>query len=137
MAKRIFLDANILFSASKGAGAARELLFLLRRAGHEICVDEYVTEEARRNLAAKAPAGLEYLHEFLQGVSIVPLAPAVARRSTAKLPDKDAPVLDAAIRSACDLLVTGDKTHFGRLYGARVEGVEIVSPAMLAATLIR
>lgn len=137
MAKRIFLDANILFSASKGAGAVRELLFLLRRASHEIRIDEYVTEEARRNLAAKAPAGLEYLHEFLQGVSIVPLAPALARRSAAKLPDKDAPVLDAAIRSACDLLVTGDKTHFGRLYGARVEGVEIVSPAMLAATLIR
>jgi uncharacterized protein len=55
---RIFLDANILFSAGKSDGAARELLALLRASGHECCVDGYVVEEARRNLAAKAPAAM-------------------------------------------------------------------------------
>ena len=52
---RIFLDANVLFSAAKSDGAVRQLLTLLEKSGHECCVDGYVIEEARRNLVAKAP----------------------------------------------------------------------------------
>ena len=50
---RLFLDANVLFSAAKSDGPMRELLTRLARAGHELCADEYVLEEARRNLALK------------------------------------------------------------------------------------
>jgi hypothetical protein len=32
------------------------------------------------------------------------------------LPDKDQPVLAAAIRLRCNVLVTGDRTHFGAGY---------------------
>jgi uncharacterized protein len=52
---RVFLDANVLFSAPKSDGAVRELLLLLEQSGHQCCVDACVIEEARRNLAAKAP----------------------------------------------------------------------------------
>lgn len=47
---RIFLDANILFSAAKTDRAVRHLLDLLHADGHEILADGYVLEEARRNL---------------------------------------------------------------------------------------
>ena len=51
---RIFLDANIIFSAGKSDGAVRQLLTLLLADKHVLCVDEYVMNEAKRNLGAKA-----------------------------------------------------------------------------------
>jgi len=52
---RIFLDANILFSAAKSDGAIRALVERLLVAGHECWVDAYVIDEARRNVLAKQP----------------------------------------------------------------------------------
>ena len=43
---RLFLDANILFSAAKSDGAVRRLLELLLARGHACWVDGYVVEEA-------------------------------------------------------------------------------------------
>ena len=51
------------------------------------------------------------------------------------LPDKDQPVLAAAIRLRCDVLVTGDRTHFGAGYGRTFDGVTIHSPRLLAEVL--
>ncbi|MDO8813104.1 MAG: hypothetical protein Q7J38_13895 [Gallionella sp.] len=48
------------------------------------------------------------------------------------LPEKDRPILAAAIFHHCDILVTGDRTHFGQLYGKEIQGVSVLSPAMLA-----
>ena len=42
---RVFLDANVLFSAAKSVGAVRELLKRLEESGHQCCVDAYVIEE--------------------------------------------------------------------------------------------
>lgn len=52
-----------------------------------------------------------------------------------ELPEKDRPVLASAIQGKCDVLLTGDRTHFGPLYGKKVEGVTIHSPAGLAQHL--
>ncbi len=57
---RIFLDANVLFSAAKSDGAVHQLLTLLEKLHHECCVDGYVFEEARRNLVAKARTSLSF-----------------------------------------------------------------------------
>lgn len=132
---RVFLDANILFSGAKSAGAIRELLSILKKGAVELWADAYVIEEARRNLADKAPDALADLDHLLKGVSLAPLAPPMATRLVATLPEKDLPVLEAAIRARCDFLLTGDKTHFGPLYGTRVHEVEIIAPAALAAKL--
>jgi hypothetical protein len=51
------------------------------------------------------------------------------------LPEKDRPVLASAIQHQCDALITGDKTHFGRLYGQTIAGVCIHSPQSLAELL--
>jgi len=45
------------------------------------------------------------------------------------LPEKDAPILAAAVQSKCTHLLTGDKQHFDALYGKSVEGVIVLLPA--------
>src|SRR5215510_2469371 len=135
---RIFLDANVLFSGAKADGAVRELLRLLSAAGHELCVDGYVVEEARRNLALKAPERLGMLDELLSLMDVAPAKQPEAPWETARfLPEKDRPVLAAAIRKNCDALVTGDRTHFGRHFGKTLYGVTIHSPRSIAEALLK
>ena len=135
---RIFLDANILFSAAKSDGAIRLLLALLVRAGHTCCADGHVIEEARRNLAAKASGGVAYLETILRGVEVTSAHPAdSAGTRELPLPEEDRPVLAAAIRLGCEVLVTGDKTHFGPLLGATIHGFTIYSPRSLADKLLK
>lgn len=134
---RIFLDANVLFSAAKSDGAVQRLLVLLTEAGHECWADGYVTEEARRNLAAKAVERLPVLDALLGRLHLAQIHPGPAELSLATvLPEKDRPVLAAAIRLGCEALVTGDRTHFGELYGKRIGGVAIHSPASIAKVLL-
>ena len=134
---RIFLDANILFSAAKSRAAVRELLERVLDAGHECCADGFVTEEARRNLAAKAPQGVPVLVALLARMHVADVHPSPATFQTAPpLPEKDRPVLAGAIRYRCDVLLTGDRTHFGALYGKAVQGVTIHSPRSLAEILL-
>jgi predicted nucleic acid-binding protein len=133
---RVFLDANILFSAAKSAGAVRTLFEELLRLGHECCADAYVVEEARRNLVAKAPDAGAALDHLLRRVSIAALQPSSALPEEAQgLPEKDRPVFAAAMRGGCDVLLTGDRTHFGRWFGKRIAGVTIHSPRSLAEAL--
>jgi predicted nucleic acid-binding protein len=135
---RIFLDANILFSAAKSDGAIRSLLSLLETSGHSLLADEFVVEEARRNLALKAPAHAGDPSGVLQKVDIHPAQhPAPALWADLPLPEKDRPVLAAAIRLRCDVLVTGDRQHFGNLYGRVIRGVRIHSPRSLAESVLK
>lgn len=106
---------------------------MLLEGGHALVADAYVVEEARRNLAAKFPEAAEALVTLLRQVEIgatasSPLKPEIAPH----LPAKDRPVLAAAIKHQCQVLLTGDKTHFGPFYGQKLEGVEIHSPSSLA-----
>jgi predicted nucleic acid-binding protein len=134
---RIFLDANVLFSAAKSAGAVRRLLELLLEAGRECRVDAYVVEEARRNLAAKFPDGLAALERLLPRLHGASTQRADrALEATLPLPGKDRPVLAAAILNRCEFLVTGDRTHFGKLYGKSIQGTAIHSPRSLADALL-
>ena len=133
---RIFLDANILFSAAKSDGAVRTLLRLLRARRHELCVDGYVGEEARRNIALKHPEAEKVLLELLSSLAALALARYRSLPSGIRLAERDRPVLAAAIHHRCDVLITGDKTHFGPFYGSTVEGVRVLSPAQAAVALL-
>lgn len=130
---RVFLDANILFSAAKSDGAVRRLLGLLIEAGHVCCVDDYVVDESRRNLARKGHEGLAALDILLARVETS--ASRAPQDSTGTpwdwLPEKDRPVLAGAIRLGCDALLTGDRTDFGPGYGKTFAGVSIHSPRSL------
>src|SRR3970282_446881 len=133
---RIFLDANVLFSAAKSDGAIRRLLALLAEAGHECHADTYVVEEARRNLALKAPGNLPVLDRLVSQIHVAQIKASLAEAEAVRsLPEKDRPVLAAAIDLRCQALITGDRTHFGTLYGKTVGGGTIHSPRSLAAAL--
>ncbi|MFO1223946.1 MAG: PIN domain-containing protein [Burkholderiaceae bacterium] len=134
---RVFLDANILFSAAKSDGAVRSLVRLLVERDHECCADAYVVAEARRNLQAKGAQALHVLDALLPHLRLAAAVPPASAppAELAWLPEKDRPVLAAAIRLRCDVLVTGDRTHFGAGYGRSFGGVTVHSPRSLAERL--
>lgn len=133
---RIFLDANILFSAAKSEGAVRTLLSQLKADGHTLVADGYVVGEARRNLEAKFPRALRNFESILTKVeSAAGVCTALPDRIAPGLPPKDRPVLAASVHHRCEILITGDKAHFGPLYEQSIEGVWIYSPAQLARFL--
>jgi predicted nucleic acid-binding protein len=138
---RIFLDANILFSGARaahaGSGAVRELLLLVLDSGHECVVSDHVVAEARRNLEIKGDASAILELERLIGRLTVVSSPSGRRRIPIprSLPEKDRPVLAAAVAGRCDVLLTGDRRHFGRYFGRRVAGLAIHSPSSLVAVL--
>lgn len=127
---KVFLDANVLFSASLGAaGTAQALLVAAAKAGAQCVCSERAFAEAHRNLAAKAPQSLPELELISVLVSRVPEphATQVDAARAAGVVDKDAPVFGAALACAADWFVTGDQRHFGHLFGHRVEDVLVLS----------
>ena len=134
---RVFLDANILFSAARTDGTVRRILGLLSESGHQCCVNAYVAGEARRNIAVKSPEHVEALERLLVVMVHVELVPGAPLRDELQLlPEKDRPVLDAAARGRCDALLTGDRAHFGRWFGRSLAGVKIHSPKTLLQELL-
>lgn len=130
---RVFLDANILFSAARTDGAIRRLLQLMRDAGHTLCVDDYVVTEARRNLERKGASSLSALDELLRSMRVAAAMFPVGEWADAVdwLPVKDRPVLVSAIRLHCDVLLTGDRADFGPGFGRAFGGVTLHSPRSL------
>ncbi|GMV00790.1 MAG: hypothetical protein AMXMBFR52_04460 [Burkholderiales bacterium] len=86
----------------------------------------------------KGPDAMGSLDTLLAGIDVARLRrDELDPQLAAQLPERDRPVLAAAIRLGCGALVTGDRTHFGRLYGRDVRGVSVHSPRSLYETLIR
>jgi uncharacterized protein len=59
---------------------------------------------------------------------IVPEALEAALPSDVQLPDKDFPILLAAIEARAIHLLTGDVRDFGRYFGKRIGGVLVLMP---------
>lgn len=129
---RIFLDANILFSASFPKSHLAEFLGELQR--HAVFLtNAYAKAEAERNIATKQPKRLAGHEKFVMSLEVIPLRlfdPGV------KLSEKDKPILCGAITGGADYLLTGDKKDFGPLFGKTVRGVKIVNVQMLLTELI-
>ena len=130
---RVFADANVLFSAADPESATRLLLEALFRHA-TVVINEHVWEEARRNIEMKRPrfvSGLDKLKPSFHFSS------RMATVQDCQIPDKDQPVLGGAVASRCSHLWTGDKRHFGHLYGRTVGGALIVSAIALADEMSR
>ena len=118
---RVFLDANVLLSAAWRSEAALQRLWRLE--GVELLSSAYAVEEARRNLETPAqPGRLTRLLRLVEPEHFT--LPRVVR-----LPDKDLPILLAAIDGGATHLLTGDWEHFGPLFRQEVGGVLILPPA--------
>jgi predicted nucleic acid-binding protein len=129
---RVFLDANMISAAAHWPqGRARALFRLAAAERCELVASPHSIQEAHRNLILKSPRGAEAVNALLEGVERVAEAGPQMVESAAGhgLQDSDAPILAAAVAAGVDLLVTGDRTHFGQLFGKDVKGVRIVSPA--------
>lgn len=126
---KLFLDANVLFSASLSAsGTAQALLVAAAQAGAQCICSERAFAEAHRNLWAKAPQSVPQLEliSVLVGRVPEPHAAQVAAARAAGVVEKDAPVFGAALACSADWFVTGDLRHFGHLFGRRTEGVLVL-----------
>ena len=123
---RVFLDANVLFSAAYRAGSGLEKLWKLTAPAAALVSSPYAIEEARRNLdAADARQRLERLVAALEIVR--DLAPGELPLSV-DLPPKDQPILLSAIAARATHLLTGDHAHFGAYFGRRISSVLIARP---------
>lgn len=90
----------------------------------------YAVEEARRNLREDRQRG--DLEALLTPVSIVEVSVDPELHPILKkvdLPEKDMPILLAAVAAGATHLITGDFTHFGPYYGQRIAGVLVLPPA--------
>jgi hypothetical protein len=102
----------------------------LAGAGHcELVASQHAILEARRNLLVKSSSAPEDFERLLSAVRQVADAgpKLVAGSGRFGLPENDAAILAAAIGAAADMLVTGDRKHFGHLYDAIVGGVRITT----------
>ena len=121
-ADRLFLDANILFSGGYGS-AALDRLWELAKEGHCVLLASgYVIEEAKRNLHETNQSNK--LQTCLSDVQIV-LEADPKFECPIDLPDKDRPVLMAAVFAKANYLITGDMTHFGKYFGQTIMGVKV------------
>ena len=113
MALKIFLDANVLFSAALGGSSFKLVWELSERGTFELLTSRYCRLEAERNLSRKRPKAQKDFHELLAQVREVP---DVSPESIGEmLPEKDRPVYVAAVAVGAHVLLTGDKKHFGAL----------------------
>jgi predicted nucleic acid-binding protein len=123
---RLFLDANVLFSAAyrEDAGVAR----VWEVEGATPVTSSYAVLEARRNLTDEEQ--LARLGQLLGGVEVGEasmLHPDL--RANVSLPEKDWPILGGAAASGATHLITGDTRDFGRYLEKRPLGVLVMTPA--------
>ena len=129
---KLYLDANVIFSAAhRDAGRAQDLIAL---AGAGLCTlqtSPHALEEARRNLALKSRDSAQRFASALKVMTMVAEAPhsLVTWAQQQGRPPKDAPILAAAIHASADLLVTGDARDFGLLYDRTLRGTLVVTLA--------
>jgi predicted nucleic acid-binding protein len=120
---RLFLDANILFSAAYRPNAGLLMFWKLKNV--VLCSSHYALEEARINLEQDVQKRrLEKLAKVIEFFDPIALGPP----RKVDLPEKDVPILLAAIAARSTHLVTGDVHHFGRYFGKTIEGMLVLPP---------
>jgi len=121
----VFLDANVLFSASYDAISPFRRFWEM--ANVTPVTSLYAVGEVRRHI--KLPAhGLRF-DELIARTRLVSDANPAFVPQSILLVEKDRPILAAAIAASVDYLITGDKNHFAHLYLKRVSHVYVINPA--------
>jgi predicted nucleic acid-binding protein len=121
---RLFLDANVLFSAAYRQGSG--LLQLWNLPDVEKVTSVYALEEARRNLDTEARAAR--LNGLMLEVKVLPELREQDLPPGVDLAEKDKPILAAALAAGASHLITGDRQHFGCYFGKRVRQTLIMTP---------
>jgi predicted nucleic acid-binding protein len=136
---RLFLDANVIFTAAHNPSGRSSALFELASHGRcRLATSPHASAEAERNLRLKYPDAMGRFNVLLRLITTEGEAgPSdVAWALEERLPLKDAPVLAAAVACRADVLVTGDRAHFGHLLGRRVRNLHVLTPADALALVL-
>lgn len=120
---RLFLDANVLFSAAYHPKAG--LLHLWKLHNVVLCTSRYALEEARINLEEE-----EQRTRLIRLSAKLQLFAAAERQLPRgiALPEKDVPIVLAALEAGATHLLTGDVRHFGPYFGKKIEGLLVMLP---------
>ena len=128
---RLFLDANMLFTAAHNPNGKAALVISLGQAGLlQLVTSSYArAEEAHRNLQRKFPACGEIFEQQLATICL--LAESDQWICPDGLTEKDFPIYRAAQACKADVLLTGDIRDFGFLMNApnKTEGLLIQTVA--------
>ncbi|MCR9247728.1 MAG: DNA-binding protein [bacterium] len=138
---RLFLDANVLFSASNPESVFFRLIKLAIEQADAVMTSDLAREEARRNLTLKRSIWLPTFEALVthpragegKGIQIHPSA---LFELPVQLADKDAPLFCAAIAARADYFVTGDRRDFAHLFDREIRGVTTITPKQLAEKLV-
>lgn len=128
---RVFIDANVLFSACKPRSKLRRIVRALCKEGAAVS-SSIALGEARKNLEKKKPEWLEHLPSVNRNLVIHDSYQPVVLRG---LPETDLKLFQIAVSAGCTHFVTGDLKHFGPWMGKEVHGVNVVEPHDLAIEL--
>jgi len=120
---RLFLDANVLFSAAYRTDARLREFWKLKDV--VLCSSRYALEEARINLANEDQR--VRFHNLSGGLRLFDAEHGALSRGIS-LPEKDVPIILAAMEARATHLLTGDIRHFGAYLGKKIEGIAIVLP---------
>ena len=127
---RLFLDANVLFSAAYRPDAGVAKLWRFKDA--ELITSAYALEEARLNL--ETPEQKARLEKLAAAARVLETHEEAELPEGIKLPAKDLPILQAALAARATHLLTGDFRHFGRYFGKKVAGVLVITPSDYLST---
>lgn len=123
---RLFLDANVLFSAAYRPNTGLTRLWAVE--GSALVTSEYAISEAERNLAE--PEQRARLEELLKDVERRPSTTlSQEQRTGVELREEDWPILAGALEAEATHLITGDSRDFGRYFGTSVFGILVQTPA--------
>ena len=125
---KVFLDANVLFSAALPGSLMSHFLEVVRRKA-DVVSSQAAADEAFRNLDRKFASRLSHLQSLVQSITLTQL---VADLPGVDLVEKDRHILGAAVASRCSHLLTGDERHFQHLFGKTIQGVKVVNAALFA-----
>lgn len=132
---RVFLDANVLFSAALGGTVFAAIWALAEAERIRLLTSPLCLVEAQYNLERKRPEALPQLQALMRQVALVqemgegghPLEGPVAALAE-RLPDRDQPVLRAALSAQAQVLLTGDVRHFGHLMSRHDLPLQVMTP---------
>ena len=121
---KLFLDANVLFSAAYREQAGLLVLWQLKNV--TLCSSQYAVHEALRNLSDVSQKNR--LQQLLEPMEIISTEQS-SHTLEVDLKEKDKPIILGAIKAKADYLITGDFRDFGKYFGKTIQGVIILPPA--------
>jgi uncharacterized protein len=131
---RLFLDANVLFSAAYRDNAGVAQLWSLDNV--VLATSTYAVEEAERNLSMRSQS--KRLQQLLRAPHVIQAGTVPeSTRADLSLPEKDWPIIGGAIAAGATHLITGDMKHFGPYFGKQILGILVLRPRQYLENVTR